>query len=101
MLSGVRWVRRRLKAIFFDYDDTLARTEEFALPVAAEVASNFLALRGLSVRLTPRNVTERYPGHNFRKILTTLDAEYRLGITPAELDQLLKEEKEAVKQVLR
>lgn len=82
--------------LLFDFDDTLAHTEELAFAACAEVVNELLDAWGAPSPLTPEQLRGRFAGCTFRAMALTLAAEHRQSLAPAALDQLVIAEEDRV-----
>src|ERR1700741_2308514 len=81
-----------VKVLFFDYDDTLGRTEKPAFRACCKLANEVLKSKGVSKVFQPEELMSRFCGRAFRAILKELSLEYGFNLDAAELESLVQEE---------
>jgi len=83
--------------VLFDYDDTLAPTEEVALGASYDLVSELLG----QIDLTKQEFVAKFPGTTFRELFPALARDKGRQIPPGELEELVEREKLAVMEALR
>ncbi|KAK5993636.1 Phosphorylated carbohydrates phosphatase [Cladobotryum mycophilum] len=85
-----------ITSILFDCDNTLVLSEELAFEACADLINKICAERGLTIKFTGETLIVEFVGQNFRGMLTTLQKEHGIVISPEDMDKYVLQEEDAV-----
>ena len=80
----------------FDCDNTLVLSEELAFEACAELINKICAERGISTTFTGETLIVEFVGQNFRGMLTTLQKQHNIEISPEDMEKYVRAEEDAV-----
>ncbi|KOS21281.1 6-phosphogluconate phosphatase [Escovopsis weberi] len=85
-----------ITAILFDCDNTLVLSEELAFEACADLLNSICAERDLPVSFTGETLIKEFVGQNFRGMLTTLQKQHDIVISPLDMERYVLMEEDAV-----
>ncbi|KAL2266391.1 hypothetical protein VTJ83DRAFT_5743 [Remersonia thermophila] len=88
----------KITTLLLDCDNTLVLSEDLAFEGCAQVLNEMAAAKSLPLErpFTGPSLIAEYLGHNFRGMLTLLQARYGFTLTPEEVEAYVRREEDAV-----
>ncbi|KAG5937470.1 hypothetical protein E4U53_008188 [Claviceps sorghi] len=86
----------KITTLLFDCDNTLVLSEELAFEACAELINKICAERGIQKTFTGESLIVEFVGQNFRGMLTTLQKENGIEISPEDMEKYVLMEEDAV-----
>lgn len=85
-----------INTLLFDCDNTLVLSEELAFEACAGLINEICESRQVDMRFTGETLIKEFVGQNFRGMLTTLQKNYNIDISPEDLEKYVLKEEDAV-----
>ncbi|UNI18682.1 hypothetical protein JDV02_004935 [Purpureocillium takamizusanense] len=85
-----------ITTLLFDCDNTLVLSEELAFEACAGLINEICKERGITVSFTGDTLIKEFVGQNFRGMLTTLQKQYGIEISPNDMEKYVRMEEDAV-----
>ncbi|CAG7565462.1 unnamed protein product [Fusarium equiseti] len=85
-----------INTLLFDCDNTLVLSEELAFEACAGLINEICESRQVDMRFTGETLIKEFVGQNFRGMLTTLQKNYNIDISPDDLEKYVLKEEDAV-----
>ncbi|KAG6037181.1 hypothetical protein E4U41_005270 [Claviceps citrina] len=89
-------MEKHISTLLFDCDNTLVLSEELAFEACADLINKICAERGIQKTFTGESLIVEFVGQNFRGMLTTLQKENGIEISPEDMDKYVLMEEDAV-----
>ncbi|KAG6006939.1 hypothetical protein E4U21_006558 [Claviceps maximensis] len=85
-----------ITTLLFDCDNTLVLSEELAFEACADLINKICAERGVQKTFTGESLIVEFVGQNFRGMLTTLQKQNGIEISPEDMEKYVLMEEDAV-----
>ncbi|EWZ02103.1 HAD-like domain-containing protein [Fusarium oxysporum f. sp. albedinis] len=85
-----------INTLLFDCDNTLVLSEELAFEACAGLINEICEARQVEMRFTGETLIKEFVGQNFRGMLTTLQKNYNIEISPEDMETYVRKEEDAV-----
>ncbi|KAM4056352.1 haloacid dehalogenase-like hydrolase [Hirsutella rhossiliensis] len=86
----------QINTLLFDCDNTLVLSEELAFEACADLINKICKERGLQITFTGETLIKEFVGQNFRGMLTTLQKQHGIQISPDDMEKYVSMEEDAV-----